>query len=346
MKSKVIKVGRIKIGGGNPLVIKGMIKSPLNNKAKVIKEAKGLEQEGCQIVRLAVEKEADADILSALKRELTVPIEADIHFNHRLALLSLKKGADCIRLNPLNIERSAHLREVVKAAKARGIPIRVGVNSGGFRGKSSDKALASAMAKKVLSYVRIIERFKFRKIMLSAKANSPKATILVNQMLKQKSSYPLHLGLTATGPFYEGLIKSSLTLGILISQGIGSAMRLSLNADSREEVRVAKHILQALGRKVYYPEIISCPTCSRCKVDLRGKVEDFRKILYQGRNSFYNKKVKVALMGCPVNGPGEASAADLGIAFGKDFGVLFKKGKPVRRINESQYKGVLLKALK
>jgi (E)-4-hydroxy-3-methylbut-2-enyl-diphosphate synthase len=192
----------------------------------------------------------------------------------------------------------------------------------------------------------MIEKFGFRKIMLSAKANSPKVTILVNQMLWRKSGYPLHLGLTATGPFYEGLIKSSVTLGILLSQGIGGALRLSLNAEPYEEVRAAKLILQALGRKVYYSEIISCPTCSRCKVDLRGKVETFRKLLYQNKNSFYNKKVKVALMGCPVNGPGEASAADIGIAFGKDFGVLFKKGKPVKRIKESQYKDVLLKALK
>ncbi|MBN2120662.1 MAG: (E)-4-hydroxy-3-methylbut-2-enyl-diphosphate synthase [Candidatus Omnitrophica bacterium] len=345
MKS-VVRVGSLKIGANNPVVVKGMIKSSFDDRAGLIKEAKALEKEGCQILRIAIEKKQDAQIIDILKSRINIPVEADIHFDYRLAILSLEKGVDCLRLNPLNINKLKQIRQVVALAKDKDIPIRVGVNSGGFKGKRSEDLLVSSMAKEIFSYIKIMENLKFKKIMVSAKAPSARVTLKVNQLLYKKLDYPIHLGLTATGPFYEGLIKSSITLGILLYQGIGSALRVSLNSSSLEEVKAAKVILQSLGLGFFYPEIISCPTCSRCKVDLRAKVEKFKKILNSNSNNSYNKKVKIALMGCPVNGPGEASSADIGIAFGKNYGVLFKEGRPIKRIGHKLYSKVLLDSLK
>jgi len=338
-RKKIIKVGKVKMGGANPVAIKGMIKSCLDDESKVVKEAKDLEREGCQIIRVAIEKEKDAKIIGILRGIINIPLEADIHFDHRLALLSIERGVDCLRLNPLNIRRIAYVKEVARCALENRVPIRIGVNSGGFKKKTTDNALARALAGKVFSYVRIMEEQGFRKIMVSAKANSPAATILANRLLYEKLYYPIHLGLTATGPFQEGLIKSCLTLGILLYEGIGNALRVSLNSDSLEEVRVAKIILQSLGLRRFLPEIISCPTCSRCKVDLKELVEDFKRFIYS--NSFNNKNMRIALMGCPVNGPGEASCADVGIAFGKDFGVLFREGKIVKRVPKGRCLDIL-----
>ncbi|MCD6540098.1 MAG: (E)-4-hydroxy-3-methylbut-2-enyl-diphosphate synthase [Candidatus Omnitrophica bacterium] len=334
MEKKVIRVGNLKLGGKNPIVIKGMIKSSLEDNKNFLKEVKLLKQEGCQILRVAIEKEGDLKVIDWLRNLIDVPLEADIHFNYRLALSALEKGVDCLRLNPLNIYRKPQLTKIAKLAKEKSTPVRVGVNSGGFKKKMGSRELAQAMVKKIFSYVEFLESLDFRKIMVSAKADSCLATILANQILYKKLPYPIHLGLTATGPLYEGLIKSSLTLGILIYQGIGSAIRVSLNSSSWEEVRTAGWILQSLGKGQFYPEIISCPTCSRCKVDLKKKVEKFKEMVYKNRDSLYNKNIKVALMGCAVNGPGEASTSDLGLAFAGRRALLFKRGKIIKAIEE------------
>ena len=321
------------------MVIKGMIKSSLDNKQAFLREALALEKEGCQIIRLAVEKERNLKVIDILKRNVSVPIEADVHFDYRLALLSIERGADTVRLNPLNINKISRVREVVRAAIKNKVPLRVAVNSGGIRKKMPDNKLALALAGKVISYVKIIEKEGFGQIVVSAKTNCVKSTILANSILYDKLDYPIDLGLTATGPYTEGLVKSSVALGVLLYQGIGSALRVSLNSSSVEEVRAAKSILQSLGLRYFYPEIISCPTCSRCNVDLRTKVEDLKKFIYKkGLNS---SGVRVALMGCPVNGPGEASSADIGIAFGRNFGMLFKSGRILKRIDEGRCLSVL-----
>lgn len=343
-RKKVIKVGKVTIGGASPVVIKGMIKSCLDDERKVIKEAKDLEREGCQIIRVAVEKEKDAKIIDILRSRINIPLEADIHFDYRLALLSIERGVDSLRLNPLNIQKRTYVKEVARYALENRVPIRIGVNSGGFKKKMTDNALARGMVSKILSYVKIMEEQGLRKIMVSAKANSPAVTLLANRLLYEKLDYPIHLGLTATGPFQEGLIKSSLTLGTLLYEGIGNALRVSLNSDSLEEVRAAKIILQSLGLRSFFPEIISCPTCSRCKVNLKELVEDFKEFIYSNR--FNNKNMRIALMGCPVNGPGEASCADVGIAFGKGFGVLFKEGKIVKRVPQGQCLDILKDCIK
>lgn len=346
MRKKVVRVGSLKLKEGLPLVVKGMIKSSLEDRGRVFKEARKLKEEGAQIIRVAVEKEEALELIEPLKEATELSLEADIHFNYNLALASLEKNIDCLRLNPLNIYKKAQVRKIIRKAKEKLIPVRVGVNSGGFRKKMKDEALAQAMVKKLISYVRLLEEEGFNDILVSAKAESCLATILANQTLSKRLPYPINLGLTATGPFFEGLIKSSLTLGILIYQGIGSSLRVSLNSDSYQEVRVARWILQALGKRRFYPEIISCPSCSRCKVDLRRKVEEFKEIIYKNKDKLYNKNVRVALMGCMVNGPGEASSSDAGVAFGKRKALLFSRGKIIKRIKEHQALESLLSLLR
>ncbi len=340
---RVVQVGGIKVGGDNPVVVKGMLKSSLNDPERVIGEASRLEKEGCEIIRVAFERKSHSGVVKRIKKTVSVPLEADVHFDYRLALSALDLGIDALRLNPMNIYKKKEIREVVRAALINKVPIRVGINSGGFRKRVSDKQLSDLMLNKISGYVRFMEKEGFKNIMLSAKTHSLSSTVLVNRSLYRKFPYPLHLGLTASGPYTEGLIKSSSALGILLYEGIGDAVRLSLNADSFEEVKAAKILLQGVSLRRFSPEIISCPTCSRCRVDLKGKVEKFKEILYKNRNSFYNKDISIALMGCPVNGPGEAVSADIGIAFGKGYGMLFKKGEVLRRVREEEALGILLK---
>ncbi len=346
MKRRIVKIGNIKLGGNFPIVVKGMIKSPLEEERKVLREAQKLKEEGAQILRIAIEKESDLKLIEVLKKSTELPLEADIHFNYNLALLALEKNIDCLRLNPSNIYKRPQVRKIAKKAKENSIPIRVGVNSGGFRKRMSKDELASAMVRRVFSYISLLEEEDFKNILVSAKADSCLSTILANQILYKKLPYPINLGLTATGPLYEGLIKTSLSLGILIYQGIGQAIRVSLNTDSWEEVRVAYWILQSLGRGYFYPQIVSCPTCSRCKVNLREKVEEFKENIYKNKDKLYNKNIKVALMGCMVNGPGEASSSDVGLAFGKKKAILFKGGKIIRTIGEEDSLSSLLYFLK
>ncbi len=321
---KVISIGSLKVGAGNPISVQSMIKSSLEDKKAVSKEIKLLEEFGCEIVRVAVENQEYAKAISFIKKKTEIPLEADIHFDYRLALAAMDNGVDAVRINPQNMVKRKDVLSVVKEAKNRKIPIRLGINSGGFRGNFSEKVLAGKMFSKISDYIKILEDARFYDIILSLKTSSINSTVLVNRLVSEKFPYPLHLGVTATGPREEGIIKSSIGLGILLSENIGDTLRVSLNSPSWEEVRIGRIILQSLGKRRFGPEIISCPTCSRCKVDLRAMVESFKKSI--AKTKLADKSIDVAIMGCVVNGPGEASQADCGIAFGRKKAVFFKKG--------------------
>jgi (E)-4-hydroxy-3-methylbut-2-enyl-diphosphate synthase len=268
---------------------------------------------------------------------------ADIHFDYRLALRAIENGADKIRLNPGNIYKEDEIREVAMAAKKRKIPIRVGANSGSLRSRLREspqathgigKGIAQDMVKSVLDYIKILERMDFYDIIVSLKASDVLSTIEAYKLFSKRSKYPLHLGVTAAGAFSTGIVKSSIGIGALLLEGIGDTIRVSLTGDPCEEVLAAKNILQALGLRKFGPEIISCPTCGRCQVDLEKIVKKIEEGIKTQRHKDTKTQIKIAIMGCEVNGPGEAKEADIGIAFGKGAGVLFKKGKILYRVKE------------
>jgi (E)-4-hydroxy-3-methylbut-2-enyl-diphosphate synthase len=333
MKTRTITLGSLKIGSKYPVRIKGMLKTPYQDIKGLIAEAKSLEKEGVEALRIAVREETDAKIAKVLKKEIKIPIVADIHFHYKIALAAIENGFDGIRLNPLNICKVDEVRQVAKEAKICKIPIRVGVNSGGFKKDfSSPRIFARQMVNSVGRYLRILEKEKFFDIMVSLKGSDAASTIIANELFSKEFNYPLHLGITATGSFLNGVVKSSIGLGGLLSKGIGNVIRVSLTAPSFWEIRVAKYILQALNLRKYGPEIVSCPTCSRCEVKLIDIVEKFNKEL---ENSGLSAPIRIALMGCVVNGPGEAYQADIGAAFGKKKAVIFRKDKILRQSDEN-----------
>ena len=342
--SKTVKLGNLAIGGKNPPRIKVMLKTPTSNRQGLLAEAKALQKEGAEALRMAVKEEGDVKVASFLKKNLKVPLVADIHFHPRLALLSIDGGLDGIRLNPLNISKKKDVVEIARAAKKNKVAIRVGVNSGGFkRDFSSKKEFARAMVSSVGSYLKILEGVNFFDIMVSLKGADVATTVLANQLFASKFSYPIHLGITATGVFLDGVVKSSIGLGDLLSKGVGDIIRVSLTAPSFLEIRVAKYILQTLGLRIFGPQIVSCPTCSRCEVDLIKIVDRFQKELIC---SGLKKPLHIALMGCVVNGPGEAYQADIGAAFGKKKAAIFKKDKILSWTNDKKVVGDLLKEIK
>lgn len=328
--------------------IKSMLKTPVENKARLIKEAKELDALGANVIRCAIEKPESLDVIPALKKAVNAKIEADVHFDPCLTLGSIKKGADIVRFNPMNISDKKAVKDFLACAKENGTYVRIGVNSGGFQGKFTDRSLARAMVKQMNKWVNFFEDQDFTNIYLSFKAQNVNTTVLANKLFFEEcNKYPMHLGVTATGPKEEGIIKSALALGTLFSAGIGDALRLSLNAPAKEEVRLAKMFVQFMGLAQYDPEIISCPTCSRTQVDLCKRVEDFKNFI-NNNSEFDGKTIHVALMGCVVNGPGEASQADIGVAFSKKNGkaALFKNGKVFKTIVETDYKKELLALVK
>ncbi len=332
--SRTVKIGKLKVGGKNPVRIKGMLKTPAEDTKNLIKEAKKLEKEGAEAIRVAVRQEHDSKIAPLLKKHIGIPLVADIHFHYRLALLAIEEGFDGIRLNPLNISKKKEVEQIAKSAKERGISIRVGVNSGGFkRNFKSHQDMAESMVKACSEYLKLLEGSGFFDIMVSLKGADVLSTIAANRMFSEKFDYPLHLGVTATGPFLDGVIKSSIGLGSLLHEGIGSIIRVSLTAPSFWEIRTAKQILQTLDLRRFGPQIISCPTCSRCEVDLISIVDRFEKSL---KASGFNKPLRIAIMGCVVNGPGEAYQADIGVAFGKKKCVIFKKDKILKQSSEKK----------
>ncbi len=341
-KSKVIKIGSVCIGGKYPIAIQSMVKVKTKDIKAVVKQINELKAAGCEIVRLAIKDDADAKALKIIKQEVNLPIVADIHFDWRLALEAINNGVDKIRLNPGNIYEKEEVRQIVRAAKLNRIPIRVGINSGSLQShrhkdwrNQGHKPIADRMVKSALDYIGMLEGFGFDDIVVSLKASNTVDTIIAYRKIADLCNYPLHLGVTATGFPFSGAIKSSVAIGILLFEGIGDTIRISLTDKPQEEIKAAKAVLEALGLRNFGPEIISCPTCGRCEIDLMKLVKKFEKKL----NTISSKlltvnshPVRVAMMGCVVNGPGEAKEADVGVAFGKKEGLLFKKGKPVSKV--------------
>lgn len=334
-RTRQIRLGRLKIGAGSPVSIQSMTKRPTTEIASTVRDIKRLQELGCEVIRVAVKDSVAARAIARIKPKIGIPIEADIHFDHRLALLAMESGADGIRLNPGNISEPVHIKEIIDVARASHIPIRIGVNSGSLPGHSRDQA--DAMVRLTLGYLKIFQKLKFYDIMISLKASSVATTIAAYRKMAMLCEYPFHLGVTATGADSEGIIKSAIGIGALLSEGIGDTIRVSLTADPAQEVIVARQILQALGIRRFAPEVISCPTCGRCQVDLMKMAKELRDRLSNIRYPLSDGKIStIAIMGCEVNGPGEAKEADIGIAFGKGSGIIFKKSKVIEKVKADQ----------
>lgn len=342
-RTRTIYVGHVPVGGGNPIVVQSMTKTDTRNVKSTINQISSLEAEGCEIVRLAVPDTDAAKALGKIKKSVHIPLIADIHFDWRLALKSIEQGSDGLRINPGNIGAKWKVKEVVTAAQEKGIPIRVGVNAGSLErelfkkyGGSKPEALVESAERQI----HVLEGMNFTNIKVSLKASGVMKTVEAYRLFSERCDYPLHIGISEAGPQFTGTIKSSVGLGILLSEGIGDTIRVSLTAEPEEEVRVAYEILKSLGLRKKGVDIISCPTCGRCRIDLRRLATEVESRL---RN--IDKPIKVAVMGCVVNGPGEAREADFGIAGGKGRGILFKKGKVVRQIKERELLDALLKEI-
>lgn len=334
-KTRQVKVGDVRIGGGANVSIQSMTKVDTSDVKAVVRQVKALEEAGCEIIRVAVKDLDDARAVSDIKKKIKIPIVCDIHFNYRLALESIKAGADKIRLNPGNIRKREEIAQVIKAARKARIPIRIGVNSG---------SISTGMVKATLEYIKLFEELNFHDIILSLKASDVATTVELYRKISELCDYPLHLGVTASGSYDNGVVKSAIGIGTLLLDGIGDTIRVSLTADPIEEVLAAKRILSAVGLRRFGPEVISCPTCGRCQVDLGKIVKELehKSTRAQGHK---NKSIKIAVMGCEVNGPGEAKEADIGIAFGRDFGMIFKNGRILKRVAIEDAVKELLKQL-
>lgn len=351
-KSQEVKVGKVKIGGDAPVVVQGMTKTNTEDGRATVEQVRKLSQVGAEIVRIALPTIKAAKVLSYIKQEVEVPLVADIHFSYRIALEAIKQGVDKIRINPGNMGKG-EIVSVANEAKDKGIPLRVGVNSGSLekgllnqerrsriKGEDYRQIVAEAMVKSVLRTVALLEKERFRDTVISLKAPDILTTIRAYQIISDKIPYPLHLGVTATGPNPQGIVKSSIGIGTLLAQGIGDTIRVSLTADPVEEVRIGYEILQSLDLFKEKPILISCPICGRCRVDLESIVREVQ-------NGIDKVKIPliIAIMGCEVNGPGEAKQADIGIACTKKGGVLFKEGKVVKKVEEKNIAKVLLEEI-
>ena len=338
--TRQISIGGVKIGGGAPISVQSMTKTDTRDVAATVSQIKQLEAAGCDLVRLAVVDREACEALVRIKRTARIPLIADIHFDHRLALKALEAGVDGLRINPGNIGGRERVTPIVRAAKERDVPIRIGVNAGSLETdllKRHGHPTAGAMVESCLRHVRLPERLDFYAIKLSVKASSVIKTIEAYQLLSEKTDYPLHLGVTEAGLPMTGCVKSAVGLGILLRQGIGDTVRISLTGDPVEEVRAGYTILRALdlgGRGI---DLVSCPTCGRCRADIPSVAAEVERRLMH-----IAQPLTVAVMGCEVNGPGEAREADVGVAFGKGWGILMKKGKVLRKYPESELVDVLV----
>ena len=342
-KTRTIYVGRVPVGGGNPVSVQSMTKTDTRDVKATAKQIKALEKAGCEIIRLAVPDMDAAKALGRIKKSVSIPMIADIHFDWRLALEAIKQGVDGLRINPGNIGAKWKVKEVVVSAKDNRIPIRIGVNAGSLEKEVLKKyghPKPEALVESAVGHIRILEDLNFKDIKVSLKASNVPMTIEAYRLFSKKYDYPLHVGISEAGPPSTGIIKSSVGIGILLSEGIGDTIRVSLTADPAEEVRVAYGILRTLGIREKGAEIISCPTCGRCNIDLRGLA---KKVEAKLRN--VETPITVAVMGCVVNGPGEAREADFGIAGGKKRGILFKKGKIIKQVKEEELLDALIEEI-
>jgi (E)-4-hydroxy-3-methylbut-2-enyl-diphosphate synthase len=339
-RTRAISLGGIRIGGGAPISVQSMTNTPTQNVAATVAQIRRLQAAGCEIVRVAVPDREAAAAVAAIKAAVDVPLVADIHFDYRLALEAARNGADGLRINPGNIGGRQKVRAVVDCARQHGIVIRIGVNAGSLDRDLRQRyggASAEAMVASALRQLRLLTELGFDSVKISLKASDVPRTVAAYRLLAAQTDFPLHLGITEAGGLFTGIVKSALGIGMLLADGIGDTLRVSLTRDPVEEVRVGYEILKALGLRQHGPDIISCPTCGRCEIDLFDVAARVEQALLTVR-----APIKVAIMGCVVNGPGEAREADIGVAGGRGVGILFKKGRPVRKVPEDQLVDVLL----
>lgn len=332
--SRVVKVGNLLIGGGNPIVIQSMTNTTTSDVEATVNQIKKLEAAGCQMVRMTINNEEAAKAIGEIKKRVDVPLCADIHFDYKLALLAIENGIDKLRINPGNIGSDKNIKAVVEKAKEKNIPIRIGVNSGSIEKhilEKYGKPTADGMVESAMYHINLLEKNGFNDIVVSLKASNVKMMVEAYRKISKLVDYPLHLGVTEAGTAFQGTVKSAIGIGALLVDGIGDTIRVSLTEDPVEEIKVAKEILKVLGLIEAGVEIVSCPTCGRTEIDLIGLA---KKVEKEFENE--NRKIKIAVMGCVVNGPGEAREADYGVAGGKGVGVLFKKGQIVKKVDESE----------
>ena len=342
-KTKKIRVGDIFIGGDSPISVQSMTNTDTRDIKSTIQQIIRLEEAGCDIVRLAILDNEAATAIGEIKKHVKIPLVADIHYDYRLAVECMKNGVDKIRLNPGNIGGNDRVKIVAGMAKERGIPIRIGVNSGSVEKGIQEKfggVTAEGMVESALAHVAILENVDFNDIAISIKASSVPMTIAAYRLLSKKCSYPLHVGVTEAGTVYKGTIKSSVGIGCLLAEGIGDTIRVSLTGDPVEEIKAGKQILKSLGLLKEGIDIVSCPTCGRTQVNLIDIANSIEPLLEK-----LDKNIKVAIMGCAVNGPGEAKDADIGIAGGVNEVLLFKKGRIIRKIPQENVVEELIKEI-
>jgi len=332
--TKVVAVGKVKIGGTNKIAVQSMTKTFTSNIKATVRQIKKLEKAGCNIIRVAVPEEKSALAIKQIKKHINIPLVADIQFNYRIALLAIESGADKIRINPGNIGGMERLKAVVSAAKERNIPIRIGVNSGSLEKDLLQKyrhPTAEALVESALRNVSLLEKLDFHDIVISIKSTSVPATIDAYRALAKKVEYPLHIGITEAGIGDSGIIKSAVGIGTLLAEGIGDTVRVSITGDPVKEVVLARQILRSLDILNEGVDVISCPTCGRCRVNVE-KIAKEIEIKTRG----IKKRLKVAIMGCAVNGPGEAADADIGFAGGAGEGLIFRRGKIIKKVSVSR----------
>ncbi|WP_294704358.1 flavodoxin-dependent (E)-4-hydroxy-3-methylbut-2-enyl-diphosphate synthase [uncultured Fusobacterium sp.] len=332
--SRVVKVGNLLIGGGNPVVIQSMTNTTTSDVESTVNQIKKLEAVGCQLVRMTINNEEAAKAIGEIKKRVNVPLCADIHFDYKLALLAIENRIDKLRINPGNIGSDENITAVVEKAKEKNIPIRIGVNSGSIEKhilEKYGKPTADGMVESAMYHINLLEKNGFNDIVVSLKASNVKMMVEAYRKISKLVDYPLHLGVTEAGTAFQGTVKSAIGIGSLLVDGIGDTIRVSLTEDPVEEIKVAKEILKVLGLIEAGVEIVSCPTCGRTEIDLIGLAKKVEKEFEKEK-----RKIKIAVMGCVVNGPGEAREADYGVAGGKGVGVLFKKGQIVKKVKESE----------
>lgn len=333
--TRVVNIGGVLIGGNNPIAIQSMTNTKTEDVSATVNQILRLEEAGCEIIRCAVPTMDAAEAIGEIKKRVHIPVVADIHFDYRLAIAAMENGVDKIRINPGNIGSPERIKAVVDAAKERNIPIRVGVNSGSLERNLVEKyggVTAEGIVESALDKVKIIEDMGYDNLVISIKSSNVMMCVKAHELISEKTDYPLHVGITESGTVMTGSIKSAVGLGLILGQGIGDTIRVSLTGDPVEEIKAAKTILKTLGIRQSGIEIVSCPTCGRTSIDLIGLAQKVEKLAAD----YDNLNLKLAVMGCVVNGPGEAREADLGVAGGKGEGILIKKGEVVKKMPEAE----------
>lgn len=342
-KTREVNIGGVKIGGDNPIAIQSMCNTDTRNVEETVKQIKELENAGCEIIRVAVPDMQAAEAIKDIKRQIDIPLVADIHFDYRLALKAIDGGIDKIRINPGNIGSEDRVKQVADMAKKNGIPIRVGVNSGSLEKHLVEKyggVTPEGLVESALGHVKLLEKYDFYDTVISIKASNVPFSVEVYELLSETVDYPLHVGITEAGTVWGGTVKSAVGIGAILSRGIGDTIRVSLTGNPVEEIYAAKEILKDMNLRKFGVEFVSCPTCGRTSIDLISIANEV-----ESRVKSIDKNIKVAVMGCAVNGPGEAREADIGIAGGHGEGLIFRKGEIIRKVPENMLVDELMKEI-